>query len=40
VELEVALRKEILKAHHRLAEPEPAWDLFFAKHYVEEEARE
>ena len=30
-ELEVQLRKEILEAHHRLAELEPAWDMFIAK---------
>ena len=40
-ELEVALCKEILEAHHRLVELEPAWDMFIAKHYnEEEEARE
>ena len=31
-ELEVALRKEILEAHHCLAELEPAWDMFIPKH--------
>ncbi len=36
----MALRKEILEAHHRLAELEPAWDIFTAKHNEEEEARE
>ena len=40
-ELEVQLRKEILEAHHhRLAELEPAWDMFIANHNEEEEARE
>ena len=31
-ELEVALRKEILEAHRRLANLEPAWDMFIVKH--------
>ena len=39
-ELEVQLRKEILEAHHRLAELEPAWNTFIAKHKEEEDARE
>ena len=34
-ELEVQLRKEILIAHHRLTELEPAWDMFIAKHNEE-----
>ena len=39
-ELEVALRKKIPEAHHRLAELELAWDIFIAKHNEEEKARE
>jgi hypothetical protein len=39
-ELEVRLRKELYEARHRLAELEPAWDLFIAKHNDEEEARQ
>ena len=38
--LEVQLRTEILETHHRLAELEPAWDMFIAKYNEEEEARE
>ena len=37
--LEVQLRKEIPEAHHRLAELEPAWDMFIANYNEEEEAR-
>ena len=32
--------KEILEAHHRLAELEPVWEMFIAKHNDKEEARE
>ena len=39
-ELEVHLRKELLEAQHRLAELEPAWSMFIARHNDEEEARE
>ncbi len=40
-ELEVLLRKELLEeAQLRLAELEPAWTMFIAKHNDEEEARE
>ncbi len=34
------LRKELLEAKHRLAELEPAWEMFIAKHNDEEEAQE
>ena len=39
-ELEIRLRKELLEARHRLAELEPAWEMFIDKHNDEEEARE
>ena len=38
--MEVQLRKELLEAKHRLAELEPAWEMFIAKHNDEEEAQE
>ena len=38
--MEVQLRKELLETKHRLAELEPAWDMFIAKHNKEEEAQE
>ena len=34
------MRKELLEARHRLAELEPAWEMFIDKHNDEEEARE
>ena len=37
---EVHLRKELLEAKRRLAELEPAWEMFIAKHNDEEEAQE
>jgi hypothetical protein len=39
-EMEVHLRKELLEAKRRLAELEPAWEMFIAKHNDEEEAQE
>ena len=39
-EMEVLLRKELLETKHRLAELEPAWDMFIAKHNEEEEAQD
>ena len=39
-ELEVHLRKELLEARYHLAELEPAWEVFIAKHNDDEEARE
>ena len=39
-ELEVRLRKELLKGRHRLAELEPAWEMFIDKQNDEEEPRE
>ena len=39
-EMEVLLRKELLETKHRLAELEPAWDMFIVKHNEEEEAQE
>ena len=38
-EIEVLLRKELLETKNRLAELEPAWDMFIAKHNEEEEAQ-
>ena len=38
--LQVLLRKELLETKHRLAELEPAWDMFIAKHNEEEEAQD
>jgi hypothetical protein len=40
LKLEVRLRKELLKARHRLAELEPACEMFIEKHNDEEEARD
>ena len=37
---EVLLRKELLETKHRLAELEPTWDMFIAKHNEEEEAQD
>ena len=34
------LRKELLETKHRLAELEPAWDMFIVKHNEEEESQE
>ena len=39
-EMEVQLRKELLETKHRLAELEPAGDMFIAKHNEEEEAQD
>jgi hypothetical protein len=39
-QLEVQLRKVRLEAHHRLAELEPTWNMFIAKHNEEEKVRE
>ena len=39
-ELEVLLRKELLDAKHRIAQLEPAWEMFIAKHNDEEEAQD
>ena len=39
-EIEVLLRKELLETKNRLAELEPAWDMFIAKHNEEEEAQD
>ena len=39
-EMEVLLRKELLETKHRLAELEPTWDMFIAKHNEEEEAQD
>ena len=39
-EMEVLLRKELLETKHRLAELEPAWDMFIVKHNEEEEAQD
>ena len=36
-EMEVLLRKELLETKHRIAQLEPAWDMFIAKHNEEEE---
>ena len=36
--MELQLRKELLEAKHRLAELEPAREIFIAKHNAEEEA--
>ena len=35
--MEVLLRKELLETKHRIAQLEPAWDMFIAKHNEEEE---
>ena len=39
-EMEVQLRKELLETKHRLAELEPAWDMFIAKYNEKEESQE
>ncbi len=39
-EMEVQLRKELLEAKHRIAQLEPAWQAFLARHQEEEEAQE
>jgi hypothetical protein len=39
-EMKVLLRKELLETKHRLAELEPAWDMFIAKHIEEAEAQD
>ena len=39
-ELEVLLRKELRDAKHRIAQLEPAWEMFIEKHYDEEEAQD
>jgi hypothetical protein len=36
-EMEVQLRKELLETKHRLAELEPAWDMFIVKHNESQE---
>jgi hypothetical protein len=38
--MEVLLRKELLEAHKRLAQLEPAWEMFIEKHNDEEEAQD
>ena len=38
--MELHLRKELPEAKHRLAELEPAWEMFIVKHNDEEEAQE
>jgi hypothetical protein len=38
--MEVQLRKELLETKHRLAELDPAWDMFIAKHNEEDEAQD
>ena len=39
-EMEVQLRKELLKAKQRIAQLEPAWGMFIEKHNDEEEAQD
>ena len=39
-EMEVQLRKELLKAKQRIAQLEPAWEMFIEKHNDEEEAQD
>ena len=39
-EMEVLLRKELLEAHKRLYQLEPAWEMFIEKHNNEEEAKD
>ncbi len=39
-EMDVLLRKELLEAKHRLAQLEPAWEMFIEKHNDEEEAQD
>jgi hypothetical protein len=38
--MEVQLRKELLETKHRLAQLEPAWEMFIARHNEEEEAQD
>ncbi len=38
--MEVLLRKELLEAKQRIAQLEPAWDMFIEKHNDEEEAQD
>ena len=38
--MEVLLRKELLETKRRLAQLEPAWEIFIAKHNDEEEAQD
>ena len=38
--MEVLLRKELLEAKHRIAQLEPAWEAFIARHNDEEEAQD
>ena len=37
---QVQLRKELLETKHRIAQLEPAWEMFIEKHNDEEEAQE
>ena len=39
-EVEVLLRKELLEAKQRIAQLEPAWEMFIEKHNDEEEAQD
>ena len=39
-EMEVLLRKELLETKHRIAQLEPTWEMFIAKHNDEEEAQD
>jgi hypothetical protein len=39
-EMEVQLRKELLEIKHRLAQLEPAWEMFITSHNEEEEAQD
>ena len=39
-EMEVLLRKELLETKHRIAQLEPAREMFIAKHNEEEEAQD
>ncbi len=39
-EMEVLHRKELLETRHRLAQLEPAWEMFIEKHNDEEEAQD
>jgi hypothetical protein len=36
-EMEVQLCKELLETKHRLAQLEPAWEMFIARHNEEED---
>jgi hypothetical protein len=38
--MKVQLRKELLEARHRVAELEPAWEMFIAQHNEDEEAQD